>query len=69
VFDEVIEPRLVRIPGVSRVNMNSLRPLEERIKFDSYQAAALGVPITSISQSIASATDVSAGFADVGRRQ
>jgi multidrug efflux pump subunit AcrB len=69
VFDEVIEPRLARIPGVSRVNMNSRRPLEVRINFDPYQAAALGVPITSISQSIASATDVSAGFADVGRRQ
>ncbi|MEZ5473020.1 MAG: efflux RND transporter permease subunit [Marinicella sp.] len=69
VFDEVIEPRLARIPGVSRVNMNSRRPFEVRINFDPYQAAALGVPINSISQSIASATDVSAGFADVGRRQ
>lgn len=69
VFDEVIEPRLARIPGVSRVNMNSRRPFEVRINFDPYQAAALGVPINSISQSIASASDVSAGFADVGRRQ
>ena len=69
VFDEVIEPRLARIPGVSRVNMNSRRPLEVRINFDPYQAAALGVPINSISQSIAAAGDVSAGFADVGRRQ
>lgn len=69
VFDEVIEPRLARIPGVSRVNMNSRRPLEVRINFDPYQAAALGVPVNSISQSIAAANDVSAGFADVGRRQ
>ncbi len=69
VFDEVIEPRLARIPGVSRVNMNSRRPFEVRINFDPYQAAALGVPINSISQSIAAANDVSAGFADVGRRQ
>ncbi len=69
VFDEVIEPRLARIPGVSRVNMNSRRGLEVRINFDPYQAAALGVPINSISQSIAAANDVSAGFADVGRRQ
>ncbi|MGJ8664072.1 MAG: efflux RND transporter permease subunit, partial [Marinicella sp.] len=69
VFDEVIEPRLARIPGVSRVNMNSRRPMEVRINFDPYQAAALGVPINSISQSIAAANDVSAGFADVGRRQ
>ncbi len=69
IFDEVIEPRLARIPGVSRVNMNSRRPLEVRINFDPYQAAALGVPISNITQSIASATDVSAGFADVGRRQ
>lgn len=69
VFDEVIEPRLARIPGVSRVDMNSRRPLEVRINFDPYQAAALGVSIGDISQNIASATDVSAGFADVGRRQ
>lgn len=69
IFDEVIEPRLARILGVSRVNMNSRRPLEVRINFDPYQAAALGVPISNITQSIAAATDVSAGFADVGRRQ
>ncbi|WP_154223309.1 efflux RND transporter permease subunit [Marinicella rhabdoformis] len=69
VFDEVIEPRLARIPGVSRVNMNSRRALEVRINFDPYQAAALGVSIGNISQNIASANDVSAGFANVGRRQ
>lgn len=69
VFDEVIEPRLARIPGVSRVNMNSRRALEVRINFDPYQAAALGVSIGNISQNIAASNDVSAGFADVGRRQ
>ncbi len=69
VFDEVIETRLSRIPGVTRVNMQSRRPLEVRINFDPYQAAALGVPISGVSQALARSTDVSAGFAEVGRRQ
>ncbi len=68
-FDDIVEPRLARINGVSRVNLNSRRPDELRITFDPYKLAALGVGINQISSTIARASDVSGGFADVGRRQ
>lgn len=69
VFDEVVEPRLSRIAGVSRVNMAGRRPFEVRITFDPYRAAAAGVSINSIVGAVSQANDVSGGFADVGRRQ
>jgi multidrug efflux pump subunit AcrB len=68
-IEDVIEPRLARIPGVSRVNLNSRQARELRITFDPYKAAALGIQVGQISSIIARATDVSGGFADVGRRQ
>lgn len=68
-IEDVIEPRLARISGVGQVNLNSQRPRELRITFDPYQTAALGIPITQISNTIARSSDVSGGFADVGRRQ
>lgn len=68
-IEDVIEPRLARISGVGQVNLNSQRPRELRITFDPYQTAALGIPVSQISSTIARASDVSGGFADVGRRQ
>lgn len=68
-IEDVIEPRLARISGVGQVNLNSQRPRELRITFDPYQTAALGIPVSQISATIARAADVSGGFADVGRRQ
>lgn len=67
--DDVIEPRLGRIAGVSRVNLNSVRPEELRITFDPHKLAALGIQPSQISTTISRATDVSGGFANVGRRQ
>ncbi|GAB3033832.1 efflux RND transporter permease subunit [Bowmanella dokdonensis] len=69
VIEDVIQPRLARIPGVAQVNLNSQRPREVRINFDPYKAAAFGIPISDISRAVARATDASGGFADVGRRQ
>ncbi|HOP22265.1 MAG TPA: efflux RND transporter permease subunit [Gammaproteobacteria bacterium] len=69
VLNDIVEARLARIPGVSRVNMQSRRPYEVRINFDPFQAAALGVPVSSVAQAISSTSDVSAGVANVGRRQ
>ena len=66
---DVVEARLGRISGVTRVNMQSRRPYEVRINFDPFKAAALGVPISSVAQAISSTNDVSAGVANVGRRQ
>lgn len=69
VFENVVEPRFARIPGVARVDMNGQRPEEIRITFDPYRAAALGISISGISQAVSGATDASGGFADIGRRQ
>ena len=67
-IDDVVEPRLAKIPGVARVNLNSERPRELRITFDPYKAASLGLQVSQISSTIARASDVSGGFAEVGRR-
>ncbi|MCG8433443.1 MAG: efflux RND transporter permease subunit, partial [Gammaproteobacteria bacterium] len=69
VINNVVESRLARIPGVTRVNMAGRRPFEVQINFDPYRAAALGIPVNTIVSTVASANDVSGGFANVGRRQ
>jgi multidrug efflux pump subunit AcrB len=68
-IEEFIQPRLARIPGVSRVDLQGERPREVHITFDSYRAAALGIQINDIISTVSRATDSSGGFADVGRRQ
>ena len=68
-FDDVIEQRLARIPGVSRVDMSGRRESEVRITFDPYRAAALGIPVSSIVNTVSRVNDTSGGFANVGRRQ
>ena len=68
-IEEHVEPRLARIPGVSQVDLAGEQPREVHISFDAYRAAALGVQISDIMQVVTRATDMSGGFADVGRRQ
>lgn len=68
-IEEFVEPRLARIPGVSRVDLAGEQPREVHIVFDAYRAAALGIQIRDIMNTISRATDSSGGFADVGRRQ
>jgi multidrug efflux pump subunit AcrB len=68
-IEEYVEPRLARIPGVSRVDLAGEQPREVHIVFDSYRAAALGIQVSDIVATISRATDMSGGFADVGRRQ
>ena len=68
-IEEYVQPRLARIPGVSRVDLQGERPREVHITFDAYRAAALGIQINDIIATISRATDSSGGFADVGRRQ
>lgn len=68
-IEEYVEPRLARIPGVSRVELQGEQPREVHIVFDSYRAAALGIQVSDIISTISRATDTSGGFADVGRRQ
>ncbi|RJE75613.1 acriflavine resistance protein B [Pseudoalteromonas sp. MSK9-3] len=68
-IEDIIEPRLSRIPGVSHVNMSGERPRELRVTFDPFKAASLGISLTNIQRTLSSSTDVSGGIADVGRRQ
>ena len=68
-IEDEVEPRLARIPGVSRVDLQGEQPRELHITFDSYRAAALGIQISDIIATVSRASDTSGGFADVGRRQ
>ena len=68
-MEEVVEPRMARVPGVSRVNLEGGRPREVRVTFDPHRLAALGITPQRLAQTVIAARDVSAGFADVGRRQ
>jgi multidrug efflux pump subunit AcrB len=68
-IEEFVQPRLARIPGVSRVDLQGEQPREVHITFDSYRAAALSIQINDIIATVSRATDSSGGFADVGRRQ
>src|SRR5690606_23091837 len=69
VIENVLQPRLSRIQGVSGVQLNSLRARQVQITFDPYRAAALGIPISAIAGTVSGAVDSSGGFANVGRRQ
>ncbi|MBW3567437.1 MAG: efflux RND transporter permease subunit, partial [Proteobacteria bacterium] len=68
-LENIMQPRLMRIPGVSNVQLNSLRARQVQITFDPYRAAALGIPINNIANALRGSTDMSGGFANVGRRQ
>ncbi|MEO0998645.1 MAG: efflux RND transporter permease subunit, partial [Pseudomonadota bacterium] len=68
-IEEHVEPRLARIPGVSRVNLQGERPRELQIIVDTYRAAALGLALDDITRVVSRAVDVSGGSADVGRRR
>ena len=68
-IEDEIEPRLARIPGVSRVDLQGEQPRELHITFDSYRAAALGIQVSDIMRVVSRASDSSGGFADVGRRR
>jgi multidrug efflux pump subunit AcrB len=68
-MEEVVQPRLARVPGVSRVNLEGGRPREVQITFDPHRLAALGITPQRIAQTVIAARDASAGFVDVGRKQ
>jgi multidrug efflux pump subunit AcrB len=68
-MEEVVEPRLARVPGVSRVNLEGGRPREVQIRFDAHRLAALGITPQQIASTVIAARDSSAGFVNVGRKQ
>lgn len=68
-IEEVVEPRLARIPGVAQVQLNARRPKEVSIEIDPLRTAMLGLTVDDVTRAVARARDVSGGFADVGRRR
>lgn len=68
-FDDVVEPALKQIDGVSKVNLNSRRPRELRIEFDPQRLANLQLQLDDIARAVSRSSDTSGGFADVGRRK
>jgi len=67
--EEVVQTRLERINGVSRMIVFGERASEIRVTFDPYKAAALGIDIPTLAVLTGSNTDTTGGFSDVGRRQ
>jgi multidrug efflux pump subunit AcrB len=68
-IEDTVRSRLESIPGVAAVEVNA-GPLENvRITLDLARAAALGITVPDIANRAASATNVSGGLLDVGRRQ
>lgn len=67
--ENLVQPRLERIEGVSQAGVRGGQQEEIRISFDPYQAASLGIDITDVGGALGSNTDVSVGFQEIGRRQ
>ena len=69
IIEAQVEPALLKIDGVQRVNLNSQRDDLVLINFDAYRAAALGVQVTDIANTVSRAVNATGGLASVGRRQ
>ena len=69
VIDNDVEPRLLAVPGVQRVRLQSEREEMVLITFDPYRAAALGIQVADIASTVQRAVDATGGLASVGRRQ
>jgi multidrug efflux pump subunit AcrB len=68
-IDDVVEPRLRLITGVGSVNLQGRQSKELHIEFDPYRAAALGITLDQLRNTLSRAADISGGTAKVGRRQ
>jgi multidrug efflux pump subunit AcrB len=68
-IEDVVKPRIESVPGVATVFVNGGPPEDVRITIDLARAAALGIGIPDIARQAGSASNVSAGQLDVGRRQ
>jgi len=69
IIDTEVEPRILSIEGVQRVNLESERDPLVLIEFDPYRTAALGVQVSDIANTVRRAVDTTGGLASVGRRQ
>ena len=69
VIEAEVEPALLEVDGVQRVDLRSQRDSLVLINFDPYRAAALGVQVTDIANMVTRAVNSTGGLASVGRRQ
>ncbi|WDE06436.1 efflux RND transporter permease subunit [Thalassomonas viridans] len=67
--EEVIQPRLERVAGISQTNAFGGLSSELRVTFNPYKAAALGLNVPDLADKLTSNTDSSGGFNDIGRRK
>ena len=68
-IEDTVRSRLEAIPGVAAVEVNAGPPDNVRITLDLARAAGLGISVPDVASRAASATNVSGGQLDVGRRQ
>ena len=68
-IEEVVQTRFERVPGVARSEIFGGREREIRLTFDPHKAASLGVQIPLATTRITGGTDVSGGYADIGKRE
>jgi multidrug efflux pump subunit AcrB len=69
IIENEVEPRLLQIDGVQRVDLASERDEMVLITFDPYRTAAMGVQVTDIANTVNRAVHSTGGLASVGRRQ
>ena len=67
-IEEVVQSRFERVQGVAMSEVRGGRENELRITFDPYKAANLNIQLPDVVQ-LVGAEDISAGFADVGKRR
>lgn len=67
--EETVQTRFERVPGVALSEVRGGRAREVRITFDPYRAAALGVILPDVASLGGASKDISAGFADIGKRR
>lgn len=67
--EEVVQSRFERIPGVARSEIYGGSDRELRITFDPYKVANLGIELDKVMSMARTSKDISAGFADVGKRE
>ena len=68
-IEDVVQTRYERVQGVARSEVRGGRETEVRISFDPYKAASLNIQLPDVARLSAGNKDVSAGTADVGKRQ
>lgn len=68
-IEEVVQTRFERAPGVAHSEVFGGSEREIRITFDPHKAASLGVQIPLATTQVSGDTDVSGGYADIGKRE